>query len=40
MALVAPALSECPQCKQMKEPHRACPHCGYYGKRKVLEVEE
>ncbi|MFQ6103830.1 MAG: 50S ribosomal protein L32 [Candidatus Glassbacteria bacterium] len=39
-ALGLPSLSKCPQCKQKKEPHRVCPHCGYYGKMKVLEVEE
>jgi len=39
-ALSNPALSVCQQCHQKKEPHRVCPHCGYYGGRKVLEIEE
>jgi large subunit ribosomal protein L32 len=39
-ALDQPALAECQQCKQMKEPHRVCPHCGYYNEKKILEVEE
>ena len=27
--LGAPALAECPQCKTLKAPHKACPECGY-----------
>ncbi|MFH1743540.1 MAG: 50S ribosomal protein L32 [bacterium] len=23
-------LAECPQCREMVLPHRACPHCGHY----------
>jgi len=34
-----PALTACPQCHQLKMPHRVCPHCGFYKGRKVLEVE-
>jgi large subunit ribosomal protein L32 len=25
-----PALSECPQCHALKQPHSACAECGYY----------
>ncbi len=32
-------LSECPQCHNPKLPHRACPTCGYYKGRQVIEVE-
>ena len=32
--------SECPNCHEMKLPHQACPHCGYYRGREVLLVEE
>jgi large subunit ribosomal protein L32 len=39
-ALSPPTLAECPQCKQQKEPHRVCPNCGYYGEKKILDVEE
>jgi large subunit ribosomal protein L32 len=39
-ALKAHTLSECPNCHERKLPHRACPKCGYYKGREVLEVEE
>ncbi len=26
----APNLVECPQCHELKTPHRVCPKCGYY----------
>ena len=38
--LDAPNLSECPQCGEAKLPHHACPACGYYKGRKVIEKEE
>ena len=38
--LVSRALSECPHCHEMKLPHRACPHCGYYQGREVVLVKE
>lgn len=31
------ATSLCPQCGAVKMPHRACPECGYYNGRKVLQ---
>lgn len=34
----SPALVECSQCHHLKPPHHVCPNCGYYGKKKVLEV--
>lgn len=34
-----PNLSECPQCHSPKLSHRACPTCGYYKGRQVIEVE-
>jgi large subunit ribosomal protein L32 len=37
-ALRKPAQSECPKCHQVKMPHRACPHCGWYKTREVIEV--
>lgn len=30
---------ECPNCHEMKLPHRICPECGHYAGREVLEVE-
>lgn len=38
-ALKAPARSTCPQCGQVKVPHRVCGHCGHYGGRQVIEVD-
>lgn len=33
----APGLVECPQCHELKLPHRVCPACGYY-KNRVVET--
>ncbi len=38
--LTAAARSECPNCHEPKVPHRACPHCGQYKGREVIEVAE
>lgn len=38
--LTSPSLAECPHCHEMKLPHQACPHCGYYRGREVVLVEE
>ena len=38
--LTAQSLSECPNCHERKLPHRACPKCGYYKGREIIEVEE
>ena len=38
--LTSSSLSECPNCHERKLPHRACPKCGYYKGREVIEVEE
>ena len=35
-----PNLSNCPECGEAKLPHHACPSCGYYKGRKVVEAEE
>ena len=32
--------AECPNCHERKLPHRACPHCGRYKGREVIEVAE
>lgn len=34
-----PALAPCPQCKTPKLPHRACPECGTYKGREVVETD-
>ena len=35
-----PNVSQCPECTEPKLPHRACPSCGSYKGRKVLEIVE
>ena len=39
-ALQTLSLSICSQCHERIVPHRACPHCGFYRGRQVIEVEE
>lgn len=34
------SLAECPDCHEMRLPHRTCPHCGFYRGRKVIETAE
>lgn len=36
----APTLVECPNCHEMKMPHRVCAKCGYYKGKKVVETEK
>jgi large subunit ribosomal protein L32 len=38
--LQKPSLSRCPQCQEIKVPHRVCPHCGYYKGTEVVEIKE
>jgi large subunit ribosomal protein L32 len=38
--LTPPNLSTCPECGEAILPHHACPSCGYYKGRKVVETEE
>jgi large subunit ribosomal protein L32 len=38
--LTVPNLVECPQCHEKKQPHHACPACGYYDNRVVIDVEK
>jgi large subunit ribosomal protein L32 len=38
--LQAPGISLCPQCKEPKQPHRACPSCGYYKGKDVTGSED
>lgn len=39
LALTLPKLEACPHCHESKQPHHACPNCGYYGGRQALELE-
>ena len=34
-----PGMSTCPQCKEVKLPHRVCTACGYYNGRQILKKE-
>ncbi len=38
-ALRRPSWIKCPSCGEPMRPHRACPHCGVYRGRKVVEIE-
>ncbi len=38
-ALIAPNLSACTQCKELKPGHTVCPNCGYYGGKEVMKIE-
>jgi len=38
--LEQPALSICPQCNQVKMPHRVCPTCGTYKGREITAIEK
>ncbi|HEV2359044.1 MAG TPA: 50S ribosomal protein L32 [bacterium] len=35
----AVTLVDCPQCHARMVPHRACPTCGYYGGRQVIQIK-
>jgi large subunit ribosomal protein L32 len=39
-SLAQPATSICSNCGEVKMPHRACGHCGYYNGRPVVEGRE
>ncbi len=36
MHLTLPQLSSCPKCNELRLPHHACPHCGFYKGKLVL----
>lgn len=36
----APNLTRCPQCGEARPPHHACPSCGTYKGRTVIETKE
>ena len=35
----APKLNVCPECGSRTPGHIACPSCGYYRERQVLDIE-
>ncbi len=39
-ALSRPAISTCPQCAEIKVPHRVCLSCGTYKGRDIIKTEE
>ena len=39
-ALAAPSVVSCPECGESMVRHRACPHCGHYRGRQVVDVAE
>jgi large subunit ribosomal protein L32 len=36
--VATPTLVPCPRCKKPKPAHTACPHCGRYRDREVVQV--
>jgi large subunit ribosomal protein L32 len=38
--LSLPALADCPQCHELKLPHRVCKLCGYYDGKEVIKKVE
>ncbi len=38
--ITAPNLTVCPQCGEARLPHHACPGCGVYRGRTVINTEE
>jgi len=38
--LKEPQLIKCPNCGEMKLPHRVCLSCGFYKGREVLKIEK
>ena len=34
-----PAFSKCPQCGELKTPHRVCGNCGYYKGKEIIKKE-
>ncbi len=38
--LDTPAMARCPNCQEVKLPHRVCPKCGFYKGREVIQVPE
>jgi large subunit ribosomal protein L32 len=38
--VAGPNVSACPQCGEAKLPHHACPSCGSYKGRTIIETTE
>ncbi len=37
--IATPSRSTCPQCGEVKLPHRVCSNCGFYKDREVIETD-
>ena len=37
--LIVPGMVACPQCGELKMPHRVCKNCGTYKGQEVIKVE-
>ncbi|MDR2832251.1 MAG: 50S ribosomal protein L32 [Streptococcaceae bacterium] len=37
--LAGAGLSACPNCGELRRPHRVCPSCGYYDGKAVVEKD-
>ncbi len=33
-------LVECPQCHELKAPHKVCKKCGYYDGKQIIDTEK
>jgi large subunit ribosomal protein L32 len=40
LKMAAPSLMKCPKCHKYKQPHRACPACGYYNEQVSVAVKK
>jgi large subunit ribosomal protein L32 len=38
--LETPNVADCPRCHAPRLPHHACPSCGFYNGRLVVEIKE
>lgn len=39
-ALSIPNLARCPNCQELKLPHRVCPACGHYKGREIVATAQ
>jgi len=39
LAIKVPTLVDCPQCHSPKLPHHACPTCGSYKGKEIIEIK-
>ena len=33
------SLSSCPNCQNTMQPHRVCPHCGHFGGKQIVAIQ-